>query len=204
MSDRVPVANTCTHLAQNRLCSTGCSCTSRLLNTILGLSATVGQHWYTSRVEQPGHTLVTWMQDRRTIQLILWNQWKQLTITPCIEELIDEGFAAKTKLQFDTGRGVDTTRRPGSGFCAAYCLLTSSLRANMGRSWSLLKVIFLCPSFSTNPHARGYTKEATLHQRTVLSCSKKSRGGRGITSQKDRMNQNFLGLQHYLLQQHPN
>ena len=98
MSHLVPVANTCTRVGQNRLCSTGCSCTSRLLNTILGLSATVGQHWYTSHVKQPGHTVVTWMQDRRTIQMILWNQRKQLTITPCIEEPIDEGFAAKTKM----------------------------------------------------------------------------------------------------------
>ena len=98
MSDRVFVAYTCTRVMQNRLCSTDWSYGGRLFSTALGALATVRGHWHTSGVEQPGHTFVSRMQDRRSVEVLRRNQRKQFTVMFCIEELVDEVFVAKTKV----------------------------------------------------------------------------------------------------------
>jgi hypothetical protein len=38
------------------------------------------------------------MQNRRGIEMLWWNERKQLTVASCIEKLVDETCVAKTKM----------------------------------------------------------------------------------------------------------
>ena len=101
MSDRVSVAYSCTCAAQCRLFSSrlfSTSFSSKLFSTRLGTSATVWRHLHASGVEQPGHTFVGWMQDRRSVEVLQWNQRKQLRIVLGIEKLVDAVSVAKAKM----------------------------------------------------------------------------------------------------------